>query len=183
MLTTRAAIRRGLLLSLAWFVLVEADPRYLGYGLALVPVTVALSLRWLPAGPEPASAAASATAPSTGSAWRRLGATLGLLGWVAVQTVRGGIDVARRALARPVRVNPVQLEVPVDLTGGARAFALGVYCLMPGTMIITAWDGGARVHSLSADLDAAGTWEELQRRVALASGGLSDRRRPWCRRS
>ena len=155
-----AILRRLALLTLVWVVLVEGSASSLTYGLVLVPVAVALSLRWLPL---------RAGHRSTGGRVR-LRATAGLLVWIGVQTVRGGVDVARRALASAVRVDPVHLEVPVHLTGGARAFALGVYGLMPGTIVMAVHDGRALVHSLSSEIDAAGNWTELQRRVAAASG-------------
>lgn len=157
-MTASALLRRTLLFLLLWVVLVEGDPRYFGYALLAVPVAVTASLVWLPAGP-----------PSQGRSGRRtvsrvLSAVL-LLGWLVGQSVRGGIDVARRSLSRPVKVDPVEVVVPVHLTGGSRAVALAVVGLLPGTIVDEVRDDEAVVHTLSSDFDVAGTWRELERRV------------------
>jgi multicomponent Na+:H+ antiporter subunit E len=141
-----------------WVIIVEADPTYVAYGLIAVPVAAGASLAWLP--PD-----RTAPGPTGRNAARRLLSTVGLLGWLGVQSVRGGVDVARRSLARPVRVDPLEVVVPVRLTGGAKAVALAVLGLMPGTIVAEVREEHAVVHTLSPDLDAEGTWHELQRRV------------------
>jgi hypothetical protein len=92
---------------LLWVVLVEGDPAYFAYALLAVPVAVAAAWCGCPrpdapgAGPHPRL--------------RRLLALLGLLAWLGVESVRGGVDVARRSLSRPVRVDPVEVVVQVRL--------------------------------------------------------------------
>ncbi|MDO5502442.1 MAG: Na+/H+ antiporter subunit E [Actinomycetia bacterium] len=164
--TASSALTRAVLLTLVWMALIEFDPGYLAYGLAAVPLAVWVSLQALPAADRSGARRGGAQKWLT-----RVVPAVRLIGWVAWQTVRGGVDVARRALARPVRVDPVEVRIEVDLDGGARAFALGVYGLMPGTIAMAIGERDATVHTLSAELDAVETCTELQRRVAAVING------------
>lgn len=150
---------RVLLFALLWIVIVEAQAAYIAYGLLAAPLAAAASLAWLPPRPR--------TDDRTGvaSGVRRALSVAGLLGWLAMQSLRGGIDVASRSLARPVRVDPVEVAVPVELTGGAKAVTLAVLGLLPGTIVAEVRDREALVHTLSPDLDVQATWADLQRRV------------------
>lgn len=153
-----ALLRRALFLLMLWAVLVEGDSAYLGYGVVAVPVVVVASLAWAP--PAARRAGRFAHPPL-----RRLRSGVALLGWLLLQSVRGGIDVARRSLASPVRVDPLEVVVPVHLTGGPKAAALAVLGLLPGTIVAEVREDEAVVHTLSPDLDAERTWRELQSRV------------------
>ena len=93
-----------------------------------------------------------------------------LLAWLLWQSVRGGVDVAHRALSRPVRADPVDVIVPVRLRGGVRAAALAVFGLLPGTIVSAVRERDAVVHTLSARIDSAATWRELERRVQAVLG-------------
>lgn len=165
-----AVIRRALLLSALWVVLVEGDPAHLGYGVIAVPVVVGASLAWVP--PARGRVGSRSDRPL-----RRLWAAVVLGGWLVGQSVRGGVDVARRSLARPVQVDPLEIVVPVRLTGGPKALALAVLGLLPGTIVAEVREHEAVVHTLSRDLDSERTWLELQRRVEA----VFSRRRPGCR--
>jgi multicomponent Na+:H+ antiporter subunit E len=158
-MTVWTALGRVVWFTLLWVVLVEGDPAYFAYALLTVPVAVAASLVWLPHD-------RTVREPVRTRGVRRLLALLGLLAWLGVESVRGGVDVARRSLSRPVRVDPVEVVVQVHLTGGARAVALAVVGLLPGTIVDEVRDGEAVVHTLSTDFDVAGTWHELERRVS-----------------
>lgn len=153
-----STIVRLIVFASLWVVIVEAEPAYFAYGLLAVPVAAGASLAWLP----PDRPVPGRTGRSTA---RRLLSFAGLLGWLGLQSVRGGVDVARRSLARPVRVEPLEVVVPVRLTGGAKAVALAVLGLMPGTIVAEVGETGAVVHTLSPDIDAESTWRELQHRV------------------
>lgn len=150
---------RVLLFCLLWIVIVEAHPAYLAYGLLAAPVAAAASLAWLPPRRRPNHPTGVA------SSVRRALSMAHLLGWLAMQSLRGGIDVASRSLARPVRVDPVEVVVPVELTGGAKAVTLAVFGLLPGTIVAEVRDDEALVHTLSPEFDVAATWADLQRRV------------------
>ena len=160
-------LRRIVVFTVLWVVLVEGDPAYFWYALLTVPVAVAASLVWLP----PAGSRESASRRRAGLV--RVRSAIGLFGWLLRQLVLGGVDVAARALARPVDVDAVEVVVPVRLTGGARAVSLAVLGLMPGTIVSHVGDGEAVVHTLSRDLDPLSAWQELERRV-LAVLGVPD---------
>lgn len=161
----RAALVRGLVLLVLWWVLIEGDSSYLGYALIAVPLVVGASLMLSP--------------PQTGR-WRgvpgRLLAALRLAGWVIGQIVSGGVDVALRAVARQHggRISPVSVLVPVRATGTARAFCMGIFNLMPGTLVqgIRTYDGQdqAELHVLATELDAIGNWTSLEDRIFRVSG-------------
>lgn len=154
----RAILARTLVLCLVWLVLVEGGVDYLAYGLIAVPLAVAVSCHLSPPGPR--------TRPAPG----RVAGTLSLLGWALGRMVAGGLDVARRAVSRPVDIDPVVVEVPTHLRGPGLSFAVGLFNLMPGTVVQDLDGDVARVHCLSADLDPQGAWAELERRVARAAG-------------
>lgn len=155
----RSAILRGVVLALLWVVLVEGDVGYFGYGVVAVPLVVAASL-WL--------------SPPRGGAGRPLrGRAVGwvrLVGWMLHRMFAGGVDVARRAVSRPVDIDPVEVRVPVALHGAARSFALALFNLTPGTIVMEVGNDAAVIHALSTDLDVVGTWAQLEGRVAAAMG-------------
>lgn len=157
-MTPARLVRRALLFALLWVVLVEGDPRYFAYAVLTVPVAVLASVFWLPA-------EAPRERLSVRSAFSRVIPLVALLGWLVGQSVKGGVDVARRSFARPVRIDPIEVVVPVRLTGGARAVALATVGLLPGTIVMEVGEHEALVHTLSADFDVEGTWGELERRV------------------
>ncbi len=156
-----AALVRGLSFAAIWALLTRADSSYLGYGLALVPLATALSLAVSPPRMAPA--------PRT---WLpRAGGFVMLIGWFLGQTLIGGVDVAKRALARPTDIAPYTETLPVRLPAGpARELAEAMINLMPGTVIQNAGEGHIDLHVLSTDLDAPGQWAALEDRVAAATG-------------
>lgn len=109
-----------------WWVLIEGQLSYAVYALVAVPAAVALSLVLSPPRPGP---------------WRfgpaRAWAAVTLTGWVVYRALLGGADVALRAISRTPggRTDPQVVTVPLRLTGTAQAFALGVFNLMPGTLV------------------------------------------------
>jgi multicomponent Na+:H+ antiporter subunit E len=162
-MTVWTALRRVVWFTLLWVVLVEGDPAYFAYALLTVPVAVAASLVWLPHD-------RTVREPVRTRGLRRLLALLGLLAWLGVESVRGGVDVARRSLSHPVRVDPVEVVVPVRLAGLPRAVSLGVLGLLPGTIVEEVREHEAVVHTLSRELDSEQTWQSLQRRVEEVVG-------------
>lgn len=130
-----AVLHRTLLLGGIWAVLTAADPKGLAVAAVAVPATVWLSLRLLPARHP-----------------LRLWPLLRHIPWFLLGSLRGGLDVARRALAPRLNLRPGWREVPLSLPDGARA-AMGVeLSLMPGTLAAGSRDGRLLVHLL--DLDA-----------------------------
>lgn len=173
-----AGALRAAALGLLWWALSGADADYLIYGLVSVALATTLSLLLLPP--------ASRVAPR---GWlRRLGSSIVLLGWFLGQSVLGGLDVARRALARPADIDPSVVVAPFALEPGhARQLALALMNLMPGSMVqrVVSADGetadntsagpvrepaAVQLHTLSPQLDPADQWARLQRRVGAAFG-------------
>lgn len=122
----RSVLVRALIFAVLWWVLMEGDLSYAVYALFAVPAAVALSLL---------------LAPPRGGSWtglpRRVVAAVTLTVWVVYRAVIGGADVALRAVhpSRGGRADPQVVTVPIRLTGTARAFALGTFNLMPGTLV------------------------------------------------
>jgi multicomponent Na+:H+ antiporter subunit E len=113
----KAILHRTALLGAIWGVLTAPGAEGLALGLLAVPATVWLSLRLMPAHHPVAL-------------WRL---SLHLPRFLA-GSVTGGIDVARRAFARDMPLNPGWVELPVDLPDGGRVALGGELSLMPGTL-------------------------------------------------
>lgn len=153
-------LRAGLLGG-CWVVLSEGRWSFWGYGAITVAVALAVSV-WL--------------APLRRlrvRGLRRVGSALILLGWASGRVLTGAVDVARRAFGPARLVDPVELDLPVLLPasrGGALSAALSN--LMPGTLVYRLEEDGDTVgmHVLSRQLDAAGGWEDLNRRVGAVYG-------------
>lgn len=75
----------------------------------------------------------------------------------AAGSLRGGIDVARLACRRDIRLNPAWRSVPIYLRGGARVALGAELSVMPGTLAAGAQDGRLLLHVLDdgAGFDAA----------------------------
>lgn len=122
----RSVLVRTVLFAALWWVLIEGNLSYTVYALVAVPAAVALSLT---------------LAPPRAGRWTRIPARIlaagSLAGWVVYRALLGGTDVALRAINRSPggRTNPQVVTVPMRLTGTARAFALGTFNLMPGTLV------------------------------------------------
>lgn len=156
-----ATVVRAVLFAGLWWALSRGDAGYLGYGVAVVAAATALSLAVAPPARRPA--------PRTWPA--RFARSLMLAGWFLGKSFAGGIDVALRALRPTADIDPYVETVPVTLPAGApRELASLMINLMPGTVIQDATAGAIELHVLSPDLDAAGQWAELERRVAGAFG-------------
>ena len=152
-------LARGLLLGVVWWALVEGDAAVLGYGLVLVPLAVATSVALVP------------PAPSRGAPLRRGRAAVGLLGWFLWQSLLGGADVGRRAVRRPVDLDP-GLEVYPWRTADptARVLVAGLNGLMPGTLSVDLEETCLRLHVLDRAVDTRAQLAELERRVAAVLG-------------
>lgn len=161
-----ASILRAAVLSLLWAGMAGWGEEHRHYGVVAVVAATAGSLLLAP--PDP---------PQGLHRWtRRLLSGVRLGFWFLGQTVAGGVDVALRALRRPVDIEPVVLRAPVTLSAGrARELALLMMNLMPGSMIqrVLGEDGSGvpavvEIHSLSPQMSAQRLWEQLQRRIGAA---------------
>lgn len=173
---TAAAVVRAALLGLLWVFFAGWEADYAVYGAVAVAAATVLSLVLLtPQGrPKPA-------------VWpRRVWFAVLLAAWFVGQSVRGGTDVALRALRGRRGIEPAVVEAGFQLPPGhARELALTMMNLMPGSMVqrVVGASGGTadvvadrpmeeprhvELHTLSPSLDPAGQWAELQHRVRRA---------------
>ena len=130
----RAAMERAAIYLALWFVLLpSAKAADVALGLAVAAAATWVSLRLLP--------------PEAGRL--RLGALLMLLPHFLWESVRAGFDIARRALAPGVRVDPGFVSYPTRLPPGhARSTFSTVASLVPGTVPSGDEDDTLVVHCL-----------------------------------
>lgn len=164
-----AALSRGALLLGLWLVLAGADPAGLPFGLLAASLGALASLRLLP--PRPG--------------WVAPLALFGLIGLVLRQSFAGGWDVALRAFARPPRLAPGVLDVPVELPPGPQRDALRVLAsLAPGSLPLEDLpvegrpleglpDNALRLHTLDTGLPLARDVAATAAALARSHGGAA----------
>jgi multicomponent Na+:H+ antiporter subunit E len=152
----RAALLRLLLLAVLWWVLVEGA---LG-GWALTVLSLA------------AATAASLVLVPPGSMRLRGGGMARFVPYFVAQSVRGGFDVALRALDPRLPIRPGYHVHTLHLPeGAARTFFIAVVGLLPGTLSVEVLKGRVRVHVLDERMPVAATLRELEERVGAMFGG------------
>ena len=137
-----------------------------------------LALLWVGlAGPDPASwvigapviAAATALSFAFPPTRRVRVAPLGairFIGWFAVASLRGAIDVAGRALAWRMPLVPGVRSYDTDLPSGApRLVFVNAITLLPGTLSAEITDARVDVHMLDTRVDLAAELAPLEARV------------------
>lgn len=86
--------------------------------------------------------------------------------WFLAESVRGGLDVAGRALRRSPSLEPGFVDYPLALAvPAARTFFASAVSLLPGTLAIELRPGGLRIHVLDARQDAEARLRPLEERV------------------
>lgn len=100
--------------------------------------------------------------------WRmRLGGAVRFVPFFFRQSLRGGLDVARRAFSPGLPLNPVLVEHPLRLPPGtARIFLLNTVSLLPGTLSADLRGDLLVVHGLDAELPLAADLRRLEALVA-----------------
>lgn len=154
----RTALVRGALYLALWCVLLpSAKPADAALGIAVAAAAAWVSLHLLP--------------PASGRL--RLGALLLLLPHFVWESVRAGIDIARRALAPRPRVAPGFVSYPTRFPPGlARNTFSTVASLVPGTVAAGDENGALVVHCLDLAqpvVEQLGA-EERRYAKALSSG-------------
>lgn len=130
----RSAGARGLVYLGFWLLLLpSAKPADLALGALAAGAAGWLSVYLLP--------------PASGGV--RLGALLGLLPHFLWESVRGGLDVAQRALSPSMPLKPGLVECPMHFAPGlARNTFAAITSLMPGTVPVAERDGSLLYHCL-----------------------------------
>jgi multicomponent Na+:H+ antiporter subunit E len=149
-LTLRAAV-----LAAGWWILCEGEPIAIVLG-SLIVVAALIAGLSLPPSPAPR--------------WQP-GGLLRFAAVFAAGSVRGGIDVARRALAWRVRIAPDVVRYALRLPEGtARELFLGTTSLMPGTLAITCEGSQVALHVIAVHRALPDELAALEATVARATG-------------
>lgn len=158
----RTALTRALTLAIGWWAVSEGETYGWYFGAVVVFLATALSLRLRPP---------TAGAPRPRRLLERTGALLMLAGWFVARSFVGGVDVARRALSRPLNLEPGlvshQLAIP---PGQARTIVVGLINLMPGTLSAELDGDVLHVHALDVTTDVNEQVAGLEDRVGRVSG-------------
>lgn len=126
-----------------------------GFGLVAVVLTTAGVLWLLP--PRP-----------LGWRWRRLPGFAGFFLW---QSLRGGVDVARRALRWELALEPVLLSYRCRLRGGiALSLFANTISLLPGSLTADLNGRELLIHCLSSSATLEQELRELEEQVARLFG-------------
>lgn len=142
-------------LALTWWVVVEGRPGSWGVG---APAVLAAAVIAALAFPPPRR-------------WPRPLPLLRFAGFFAVQSLRGGWDVARRALRPAMRLSPGFLELRTSLTEGSdRVLLVDVLSLLPGTLTVDLRGDLILLHGLDLGPGVANAVRDLERRVAALYG-------------
>jgi multicomponent Na+:H+ antiporter subunit E len=156
-----AALWRVALLVVVWWALAEGGaPSGVG---AIVAVAAVAGTAW-----------ASLALRLPGGSRPRLARVPRFLAFFAWQSVRGGVDVAWRALSPAGRVQPGFVDYDPRLgEGTARAIFIEVVSVMPGTLVAEQKDAGGGpvvVHVLDPALPIESSLTGVEREVRLLFG-------------
>ncbi len=145
------AAKRFLLFAVLWLVLTGAAPDGLGFGLAAALAATWLSLVLLPPGSRAVS----------------LFSLLPLVPGFVDRSIRGGFDVAWRALHPALPIRPDWYVHRTRLPPGGARVALGsVVSLLPGTLVAGSFGDRLYVHCLTADEAIIRSVEAEEARIA-----------------
>jgi multicomponent Na+:H+ antiporter subunit E len=153
---------RASVLALLWWVMTRGAPASWSIGAPAVALATATSMvfgskvrtRWSPSG------------------------TVRFALFFVMESLRGGLDVARRAIAFPLTLDPIWVRYRVALPAGpARLLMCSCVSLLPGTLAVDFEGDDLLVHSLSRSPDPVRAIEALEARLrqALALGPESPR--------
>ena len=150
----RTLLLRAAILCVAWWAFNEGDLSGVAIGVGGIALALLVSAAISPAATR----------------WRAAGVLRLAVRFIA-GSVRGGIDVARRALAPRLALSPTMIRYPLRLTGGsARELFAGAISLMPGTLSVSLDGGELEVHLLVDDPRALHQLAQLEDSIAAAAG-------------
>jgi multicomponent Na+:H+ antiporter subunit E len=151
----RAALLRLLLFTALWWVLAEGEAKGWAVAAASVGGATLASLILLP----------------PGSRRLRVAALARFVPFFLRESVRGGIDVARRALHPRLPLSPGFIEYRLRLPAGpARVLFATTISLLPGTVSAQLGETHLRVHLLDRSRPVQARLRELEERVASVFG-------------
>lgn len=145
------SVLRAIFFTLLWLVLVEGDWRGWWFGVPAIILATLVSRALLP-----------------DSAWTwRLRGMVRFIGFFLWQSLRGGTDVALRALNPRLPLSPTLLDHPLRLSEGlAQYVLLSTISLLPGTLIVDLHAQRLQIHVLDANLRAEQSLQRLEAIVA-----------------
>jgi len=109
--------------------------------------------------------------------WPSPVALAGFAGWFLWQSVRGGLDVARRALSPSMPLAPGFVELRTTLPEGAgRVLLADVVSLLPGTVTVDVVDDVLLLHGLEVGPAFEAEFRALEARVARLLRDPGERR-------
>lgn len=154
---TRFGTWLGVPLGLAalWWLLTDGDPASWAVGLPFVAVAAFAAYRARPAGGAGLS-------------------PVGIVRFIPMflrESLRGGVDVARRVLGREVRVAPTFVRYPLRLrTAGAQVMFVNVISLLPGSLAADLRAGHIEIHLLDGTLPVEDELRRLEAAVGRVHG-------------
>lgn len=142
---------RATALGIVWWAFAEGAATGWWLGVVVVVAAVAVSLRlWPPGRPVP-----------------RLRQVPAFAFWFLRRSVDGGVDVALRAMRRPVDVTPGFLVLPVRLPpGGPSVVLVDVLSLLPGTLAVDLREDRLEMHTIDVHRPVARDVRRLEERIA-----------------
>lgn len=127
---------------------------------------------WLIGGPVVAGAAALALwlGPGSGRTVRPWAAAVFAV-FFLVESLRGGWDIARRAVHPALPIDPGQLTYTLRLPPGTpRVLFANTVSLLPGTLTLEIGDKVLRVHAVDQSMPIQANLARLERRIAALYG-------------
>jgi len=127
---------------------------------------------WLVGGPIVLAAALVSVTLLPDTRWRlSAGGAIAFAGFFLRESLRGGWDVARRALSPALPLSPAIVCFPLHLPrGSARLLFCGAISLLPGTAVVAIADGHICIHVLDASPRVEEELRELEDHVAALFG-------------
>ncbi|MBN2505974.1 MAG: Na+/H+ antiporter subunit E [Verrucomicrobia bacterium] len=127
---------------------------------------------WVVGGPAVLAAAWVSVSLLPAIPWRwSFGGAMAFAPYFLRESLRGGWDVARRAVSPAMRLVPGIVRYPFHLPSGpARLFFCSAISLLPGTAVVAIAPGEIAVHVLECTPRVEADLRELERRVAALFG-------------
>ncbi len=127
---------------------------------------------WVVGGPVVLAATVLSLRLRPDQSWRwRLAGVLPMVWFFLRKSVRGGFDVARRALRPSLSLNPGALRFNTRLPSGSpRLFFAGLISLLPGTLVLGIEEAALQIHMLEASHGADVELRALEEHVAALFG-------------